>query len=340
MLVATRASHGAGRGNDRVRRTIETGGTMESCRMAFIGAGGMTREHVRAFRDVPGVELAGLYSRTRAKAEALAGEFGIGLVCDSTEELYDRTRADLVVMAVPELAARAIALSCFEFPWTLLAEKPLGYSLGEAQEIQAAAVAHGRKVLVGLNRRFLSSSRTVLADLAQQPGPRFIQVHDQQSLAAARAIGHPEPVVKHWMYANSIHLVDYLRLLGRGRITTVRPALPWNDGTAAAVVAVVEFESGDRGLYQGIWSGPGPWMASVTTAAKRWEMRPLEQAAFQLAGERQLNPVEAHAWDKDFKPGFRLQAEHAVAAALGRPSDAATLDQAMETMRLISAIFA
>lgn len=323
-----------------MRRTIEAGARTESCRVAFVGAGAMAREHARAFRDVPGVELAGLHGRTRIKAEALAGELGIPLVCDSISELYERSRADLVVVAVPELEARAVALACFAFPWTILAEKPLGCDLTEAQDIEAAALARGRKVLVGLNRRFLSSTRAVLADLARQPGPRFIQVHDQQSLAAARAIGHPEAVVKSWMYANSIHVIDYLRLLGRGRITAVRPALPWNGGAAIAVVATIEFDSGDCGVYQGVWAGPGPWMASVTTAAKRWEMRPLEQASFQLAGERQIHAVESHAWDREFKPGFRLQAEQAVAAARGLPSGAATLGDAMETMRLIAAIFA
>lgn len=308
--------------------------------MAFVGAGGMTREHVRAFRDVPGVSLVGLHSRTRAKAEALAGELGIATVCDSVQELHERSRADLVVISVPELAARAVATASFEFPWTVLAEKPLGCDLDDALAIEAVAKARSRRVLVGLNRRFLSSTRTVLADLARQDGPRFIQVHDQQSLATARAIGHPEAVVQRWMYANSIHLIDMLRVLGRGRVQAVNVALPFAQEASIAVVATVDFESGDRGLYQGVWSGPGPWAVSVTTAAKRWEMRPLEQASFQLAGERHLNPVEVEACDKEFKPGFRLQAEHAVAAALGRPSEAATLDEAMETMRLVAAVYA
>ncbi len=320
--------------------TNRTGNEAAPCRVAFVGAGSMAREHARAFRDVGGVTLAGIHSRTRAKAEAVAGELGIPLVCASIGELYERSRADLVVMAVPELESRSVALSCFDFPWTVLAEKPLGCDLAEAEQIEAAALARGRRVLVGLNRRFLSSTQTVLADLAQRPGPRFVQVHDQQSLDAARAIGHPEAVVQRWMYANSIHVIDYLRFFGRGRMTAVRRGLPWNGGAAVAVVSTIEFESGDCGVYQGVWSGPGPWMASVTTATKRWEMRPLEQASYQLAGERTSNPAEPHAWDREFKPGFRLQAEHAVAAALGRPSRAATLADAMETMRLIAEIFA
>ena len=38
----------------------------------MIGGGGMTREHIRAFQNVPGVTIAGIWNRTREKAETLA----------------------------------------------------------------------------------------------------------------------------------------------------------------------------------------------------------------------------------------------------------------------------
>jgi hypothetical protein len=68
-------------------------------------------------------------------------------------------------------------------------------------------------------------------------------------------------------------------------------------------------------------------------------MRPLEQAVFQVWGERRLQPVEVHSWDQEFKPGFRLQAEMVLAASRGEASDAVTLNESMETMRLINAIY-
>ena len=38
-------------------------------------------------------------------------------------------------------------------------------------------------------------------------------------------------------------------------------------------------------------------------------------------------------------PGFRLQAEKAVAAALGEPSDLPRIAEALATMRLVRAIY-
>ncbi len=300
----------------------------------------MAREHLKAFRDIAGVKLTGIYSRTRAKAESVAGDMGVERVCDSIDQLADHAAGGLLIIAVPELAARAVCLEAFKHDWTVLAEKPLGYNLADAEAIHRVAQQSRRRVFVGLNRRFLSSTRTVLDDLATREGPRVIAVFDNQSQTLAHDIGHPPEVVENWMYANSIHLVDYLCSIGRSRIQKVHVATAFDRGRSPVVVATVDFESGDRGLYHAIWNGPGPWMVHVTTPTRRWEMRPLEQASFQNAGERTLNPSEQHVWDKSFKPGFRLQAEHAVRAHRGQPNEMPTIDDALITMRLISQIYA
>jgi predicted dehydrogenase len=308
-------------------------------RVAVVGAGAMAREHVRAFASVADVAVVGIHSRTRARAAALAGELRIPLVCSSVAELHERSGADLVVVAVPELSARDVSEACFAFPWGVLLEKPAGYDLADAKAILASAQALQRRVWVGLNRRFLSSTQAVLADLRDTPAARFVHVQDQQNLAGAAALGHPPEVVANWMFANSIHVVDYLCLLGRGPVKNVRRLWPWKGAESAVVLAAVEFQSGDRGVYEGIWQGPGPWAVTVTTPARRWELRPLEQAAFQNAGERRLQQVDIHAWDKEFKPGFRFQAQAVIDALRGKPSEAPTLEQAMATMRLVADIF-
>ncbi|WP_247883859.1 Gfo/Idh/MocA family oxidoreductase [Azospirillum sp. B21] len=314
--------------------------SQNQCRVAVIGAGSMAREHLRAFADVPGVLLTGIHSRTRARAEALAAEFGISAVCDDIASLYAASKADLVVVTVTELSMAAVAKACFAFPWTILLEKPAGYDLADAVGIAEAAGAARARVHVALNRRHLSSTRTALDDLNAVPGPRFIHVQDQESMAQAAAIGHPETVVRNWMYANAVHMVDYLAVFGRGTVTSVTPVQPWDPERPGIVLAKVEFSSGDLALYEAVWNGPAPWACTVTTPARRWEMRPLEKAVFQNAGERMLNPAPLHPWDEAFKPGFRRQAELAVQVAGGGPSDGLpTLEDSLATMRLIAAIY-
>ena len=310
-----------------------------TCSVAVVGAGYMAREHIRAFQNVPGVQIVGIHSRTRARAEEMAAQFYIPSVCDSVSELYDITQADLVVVTVPELAMNAVSRACFEYPWAILLEKPAGYNLTDAEEIELAARTRNRRVFVALNRRHYSSTQTVLSDLKALSGQRFIRVQDQQDQIRALQTGQPKVVVDNWMYANSIHVIDYFLMLGRGKICAVEQIIPWNPDEPRYVVAKVSFDSGDVGLYEGIWNGPGPWAVSVNISEKRWEMRPLEQAAFQIAGQRNLEVVESHPWDTQFKPGLRLQAAKAVAAAKGEANDLPTLQNTMESMRLVRAIF-
>ncbi len=64
----------------------------------MIGGGAMTREHIRAFRDVPGVEIAGICNRTREKARG-AGDASsrFPYVASSIADLHAKTNADLAV---------------------------------------------------------------------------------------------------------------------------------------------------------------------------------------------------------------------------------------------------
>lgn len=158
-------------------------------------------------------------------------------------------------------------------------------------------------------------------------------------METARVIGHPEEIVQRWMYANSIHLMDYLRSLCRGSVKKITPIMSWNPKAPAYVVAAVEFDSGDVGLYEGTWNGPGPWTVTVNTPGRRWELRPLEQARFINTSERVLNEVPQTEADKNFKPGFHRQAEEVLRALRGEPNRTPTLASAIETMKMISIIF-
>ncbi len=311
----------------------------KACRVAFVGGGSMTAEHAKAFSGLPGVELVGIHNRTPEKAQAIAQAHGIQEVYENLETMLETAKPDLVVLAVYETAILEIATRILEYPVALFMEKPVGLDLKEARILQSLARQKSRSVWVALNRRAFGSTRAVLRDLGDNPGPRFIHVQDQQSLETARVIGHAEPVVKNWMYANSIHLVDYLVTFGRGDIVSVKVLQAWTPDAPGVVVAHVSFSSGDAGIYQAIWNGPGPWACTVSAPHRRWELRPLEKAVFQNAGERALNDVPAVAEDADYKPGFRQQAENVIKAWNGTRSEAVTLDVALISTELAARIY-
>lgn len=310
-----------------------------SVKVAIIGAGYMAREHIRAFQNFPGVKVTGIYSRTFAKAEKLALELGIGVVCDSIDLLFERSEADLVVIAVPELSVREVCLEVFKYRWVCLIEKPAGYNVPDAEQIFLAAKENQRQAFVALNRRHYSSTKAVLSSLANQTERRIIHVYDQEDQVQAREVGQPELVIKNWMYANSIHLIDYFKILGRGEIIEVTPIIHWRPDNPSFVMAKIKYSSGDLGIYEAVWNGPGPWAVTVTTRQQRWELRPLEQAKFQTYGSRQLESIAIDPLDLEFKPGLCNQAKEAIKAANGLPHKLPSLAESLDSMSLAQAIY-
>jgi predicted dehydrogenase len=311
-------------------------------RVAFVGAGYMASEHLRAFAALKNAIISGITSRTRARAEALSANYGC-VVTDDVAELFKKTRADIVVVAVNEMQMAEVARACFAYPWTIFLEKPAGYNLENAQRILSDAEATDAlgRTFVALNRRGYFSLRTALDELESCDSPRLIRVQDQQDLSAVCADGKtPTEVVENYMFANSIHLIDMMRALARGDVSDVRVVAPWNYQKPSWVVSAIEFTSGDMGLYEGLWTGgPGPWAVSVAVAEKYLEMRPLEEIGVQMPGERRLTPIEKDRRDVDFKPGLMWQAENIACAVAGRPHRLVSLSEAFGSMELVARIF-
>lgn len=313
---------------------------MKSTSVAVIGAGDMAEEHIKTFSLFDEVKIQGIHSRTRSRAEKLANIFDISNVGSSIEELYHQTKADLLIIAVPELAANSVAKESFRFPWKILMEKPVGYNLTDAFDIADFAKKNNSDVFVGMNRRFYSSSLTVKNEVDYFEGnARFIHVQDQQSISDAKSIGQPSKVAENYMYANSIHLIDLILYFCRGEIIGVNNMMPWLGAKTDRVLSLVEFSSGDKALYEGIWRGPGPWSCSVSTTNKRWSMQPLEVLEVQNLGERHRTLIEQSDNDKNCKPGFFLQAEAVLKALSGEFNTAVTLEENLKTMGLINRIF-
>lgn len=308
-------------------------------KIAIIGAGYMAREHIRAFQDIDGVNVCGIYSRTKDKAWLLAQEFGINIVAETVQELFDKTGADLVVITVAVPSIAEVSVECFRFPWSCLIEKPPGYNFEEAVFVQYQAVRKQVRAYVALNRRHYSATRAVLQQLEQVQGPRLVKVCDQEDMSDPVRIGHSQKIIDNWMYANSIHMIDYFSVFCRGNLVSVAPVSKWDLANPGYVIAKLEFDSGDIGLYEAIWNAPSPWAVSIVTAKSRWDMSPLEVATRLDYGSRKKNEIDLDKWDSLFKPGLRVQAQLAVNALQDPDTVLPTIDDAVKTMQTIKLIY-
>lgn len=306
--------------------------------VALVGAGYMANEHARAFASLPGVRIVGVCGRNPERAKCLAEKYGAPIFTDLAT-MHRETGAVLLVVAVNELSMRTVCEAAFRHPWVCVLEKPVGLNLSEAKAITSAAKAAGTRVFVALNRRAYSSTRKAMDELQPDSSPRLVSVLDQQDMASVAAAGQPDAVVRNYMYANSIHLIDYFNHFCRGAVTQVHNALPWTPNAPGHVVATLRYDSGDFGVYQAVWDGPGPWSVTVTNRTLRVEMRPLEKLCIQRRGERQLTDAPVNLIDSEFKPGLLWQAQQAIKMITGSPHELASLAEATRAMSLVAEIY-
>ena len=140
-------------------------------RVAVIGVGHVGQHHARIYRELPGVELAGIADVDPAKLQGLRESMGAPGVQDY-RELFGQV--DAVSIAVPTVLHAPIARDCLERGLDVLVEKPLAETLEEAEELTDLARRRGRILQVGHVERFNGAVRA-LHRMVKMPG--FIECH-------------------------------------------------------------------------------------------------------------------------------------------------------------------
>ncbi|NCQ55995.1 MAG: Gfo/Idh/MocA family oxidoreductase [Alphaproteobacteria bacterium] len=314
--------------------------TAKKIRVAFVGAGPTTEAHIKAFSDLPTVSVVGIFNRTIEKAEKLVKIYGLDHLFPSLDALYKVGKPDLVVVCVYETAKREVMEKCLAYGVPIFAEKPIGLDYEESLKIADMAAKAECPVWVSLNRRTYSSTLEALKKLDKSPSKkRIIEVKDQQDLKIIVRLGHSPEVMKNWMYANSIHLVDYFSIFARGEIESINVLSGWDAKEPSFVAAHLKFTSQDQGLYTAYWNGAGPWSCHINNSDVCIALQPLETMRWQERGAHRWYEAELHRYDQDFKPGFRQQALEAIKAISGKSHKLCDINEALKSTKLIQAIY-
>jgi predicted dehydrogenase len=120
-------------------------------RVGIIGLGAWgTRAHLPAFQSLPGVTVAALADLDAGAVQRAAAASGVARVeTDPLRLLRDPAGLDAVVIATPDDTHRDLVLAAFDAGLHVLCEKPLAYSVPQAEELVAAAARAGRVAKVG-----------------------------------------------------------------------------------------------------------------------------------------------------------------------------------------------
>ncbi len=308
-------------------------------KVAFIGAGYMAEEHIRAYKSIDEFDCVGIYSRNRNRALNLSNKYFLPSVFDSISSLYENTKADIVLICVNELSTFKVTLEAIKYSWVCLIEKPVGINFEEQNSILKQAIIFNAKAYIALNRRHYSSTRQVINALKDSTDQRIVTVFDQENPSSALETGTPEVVCNNWMYANSVHLIDYFNIFCRGSLLNIENIVKLKKDSDFFMLSKLIFSSGDIGVYNAVWDSPGPWSVTINTKNVRWEMRPLEAVSYLELNTRKSVSLSIDQNDIDFKPGLRFQALESLKLLNGEENSLPTILEGFKASEIIKKIY-
>jgi predicted dehydrogenase len=140
-------------------------------RVGVVGTGSLGFHHARILRDIPGVEMRGIYEVRPGRAQEVSRELEVD-AHGSLGALLDKV--DAVVVAVPTVEHEAVAVAALERGVHVLIEKPMAPDLEAADRILSASERTGATVQIGHVERF---NPAILAAEAYLEQPLFIESH-------------------------------------------------------------------------------------------------------------------------------------------------------------------
>ena len=167
--------------------------------VGIVGAGFAADIHARSFQDLAGlgVELAGVVSRTEARAVEFASRFGIQQVYASYEDLLSSPDIDIVDLCVPNVLHHPFVLQAAEAGKHIICEKPLTGYFGEGEAGPVGCTSKARMLAEALRK----------AD---------------EMLEAARRNGVKLMYAENWVYAPAIQKARRLIAASQGTILELR----------------------------------------------------------------------------------------------------------------------
>jgi predicted dehydrogenase len=205
---------------------------LQKLKVGVVGVGHLGRLHASLYKQVAGVELAGIYDLDSERANAVASEAGCRNFPSFAALLENVQAVNLVVPTTHHFALAKTALAAGKH---LFIEKPITTTVAEADELIRLAEKHHCKIQVGHIERFNQAMRALRSI---EVAPMFIESH---RLATFNPRGTDVAVVLDLM----IHDLDIILSLVNSPIKSI-------DANGVAVVSAepdianarIKFENG------------------------------------------------------------------------------------------------
>ncbi len=241
-------------------------------RVGVIGAGFIGAIHLRAYANMPGVEVVGVADARPETAAAGAALVG-ARAYSSYEDLVVTEDVEVVDVCLPTAYHRELALTAARAGKHVILEKPIARTLEDAEAVLEAFSGTENRLFVGHVVRFF---------------PEYIKIKEMMEAGELGTVGvartsRRSPFLRGWndWYADwrmsggvlldlVIHDFDFLRwTLGEVERVYARGVLGREFNRLDYALVTLRFEGGAIAHVEGQWGYPGPFNYSIEVAGSR-----------------------------------------------------------------------
>lgn len=179
-------------------------------RIALAGAGAFGEKHLDGLRNIDGVEIVSIISRTGEQAAVVAEKYGARHSSTELEDALARDDVDAVILCTPTQMHASQAIAAMNAGKHVQVEIPLADSWADAEAVMAKQKETGLVCMVGHTRRFNPSHQYVHNKI--KAGEINVQQMDVQTYFFRRkninAKGEARSWTDHLLWHHAAHTVD------------------------------------------------------------------------------------------------------------------------------------
>ncbi len=191
---------------------------MKKIKLCLIGTGKMGLEYAKVIQSVNHkAVITDVLGRNLLKTRKFASHNKIVNFHNTFENIK---KVDAFIISVSEENLFKVLKKVVKYNLPTLIEKPLGINYQESEKIYKL-LYRKNFFFVSLNRRFFNSSLEFKRKLDSSKDKYSFIINDQQDLIKAEKIGKHPNVVKNYMYANSVHLIDLINFFIKSKLKKV-----------------------------------------------------------------------------------------------------------------------
>lgn len=323
---------------------------MATIGIALVGAGNIAQNlHLPILSKMAGVKIVSICDKSVSKARILAERYQVDHVGRSVDDALKRDDVHAVFIttstdAHAEIARKAIAAGRHVF-----VERPIARTLAETAEIKSAAQEAGVHVMVGMNHRFRPDlvhmkNAVERGDLGTVSYVKAGWV--KQRSTDARWLAQADKSGGGVLVDLGVVVIDMiLHVFNFGRVRSVTASTYHHDTKSVedVAVAMLQFENGAVATIEASWSlvrSEDVFYCNVFGTKGSAFINPFKLVTRTGSKTHTTTIPQQRSQLELYKRSYESEFKHFVNAVRGIVPMVSTVDEAVERMKVIEALYA